>query len=126
MNTTKYEITTFHWYFQPNLISRKWLKKLFYNFIFFIINHHFYAITFWMHYMLSIISLEEIKLIAIANRIFRVSDCLRLFIMSFKYGLISSRYSLPDNILFLSQFLITKTYLLLLVCKNILLTQWFS
>ena len=34
-------------------------------------------------------SLEEIKLIAIVNWIFHVSDFLRSFMISFKYGLIS-------------------------------------
>ena len=46
-------------------------------------------------------SLEETKLIAIVNYIFHVSGFLRLFI-SFKYSLISSRYSLIDRVLFLS------------------------
>ena len=36
----------------------------------------------------SSVSLEEIKLIAIVNSIFNVSDFLRLFMMSFKYGLL--------------------------------------
>ena len=36
-------------------------------------------------------SLEEIKLIAIVNWIFHVSEFLRLFVMCFKYGLILLR-----------------------------------
>ena len=53
----------------------------------------------------SSLSLEEIKLIAIFNWIFHVSDFLRLFMMSFKYGLILLRYSLTDRVLFLSTLL---------------------
>ena len=49
---------------------------------------------------------EEKKLIAIVNRIFHASDCLRSFIVSLKYGLILSRYSLNDSILFLSPLLL--------------------
>ena len=41
----------------------------------------------------SLLYLEETNLIVIANLIFNVSDCLRSFIMSLKYGLILSRYS---------------------------------
>ena len=52
----------------------------------------------------SSLSLEEIKLIAIFNYIFHVSDLLRLFMMSFKYGLIALRNSLSDRVLFLSPF----------------------
>ena len=51
------------------------------------------------------LSLEETKLIAIVNWIFHVSDLLRSFIMSFKYGLILLRYSLTDSVLFLSPLL---------------------
>ena len=50
----------------------------------------------------SSLSSEEIKLIAIVDWIFHVSDFLRIFVMSFKYGLISSRYSLTDSVLCLS------------------------
>ena len=38
----------------------------------------------------------------IVNWIFHVSDFLRLFMMSFKLGLILLRYSSTDNVLFLS------------------------
>ena len=38
--------------------------------------------------------LEETKVSAIVNWIFHGSDFLRLFMMSFKYGLVSSKYSL--------------------------------
>ena len=48
----------------------------------------------------SSLSLEEIKLIAIATLIYHTSDFLRLF-MSFKYGLISLTYSSTDSVLFL-------------------------
>ena len=67
-----------------------------------------------MSYMLSFfecithsssLSLEEIKLLAIVNWIFYVSDFLKLFMMSFKYGLTSSRYYLSDRVLFLTPLL---------------------
>ena len=51
-------------------------------------------------------SLGEIKSIAIVNWIFHVSDFLRLFMISFKYGLNLSRYSLTDSVLFLSPLLL--------------------
>ena len=47
----------------------------------------------------SSLSMEEIKLFAIVNWIFHVSDFLRLFMMSFKYGLILLRYSSTDSVL---------------------------
>ena len=53
----------------------------------------------------SSVSLKNIKLIAIVNWIFHASDFLRLFMMSFEYGLISSRNSLIDRVLFLSSLL---------------------
>ena len=52
----------------------------------------------------SSLPLEEIELIAIVNWNFHVSDFLRLFMMSFKYGLILLRYSSTD-VLFLSPLL---------------------
>ena len=67
-----------------------------------------------MSYMLSFfecitlsssLSLEEIKLLAIVNWIFYVSDFLKLFMMAmmaFKYDLTSSRYYLSDRVLFLT------------------------
>ena len=73
------------------------------------------------HYLL-----EEIKLIAIINWIFHVSDFLRIFMMSFKYGLISSRYSLTDTVLSLLHFFhiihnyCLKNCLLLRVSNNLL------
>ena len=42
----------------------KWMIKLFYNFICFIINHNFYVMTFWIHYLLFII-IEEIRLLVL-------------------------------------------------------------
>ena len=48
-----------------------------------------------------LLSIEEIKLIAIVSPSLHVSDFLRLFMMSFKYGLISLRYSSIDSVLFL-------------------------
>ena len=53
----------------------------------------------------SSLSLEDIKSIAIFNWIFQVEDFLRLFMMSFNYGLILLRYSSTDNVLFLSPLL---------------------
>ena len=45
------------------------------------------------------LSLEEIKQNAIVNWIFHVSDFMRLFMMSFKYGLILLRCSATDTFL---------------------------
>ena len=52
-------------------------------------NHNFYIITLWTHYTLLINVFRRMKLIAILNCIFYVSDILRIFMMSFKYSLIS-------------------------------------
>ena len=52
----------------------------------------------------SSLSMEEIKLFAIANWILHVPDFLRLF-MSLKYGLISLRYYSSDSVLFLTPLL---------------------
>ena len=49
----------------------------------------------------SSVSSEDIKLIVIIHWIFHVSDLFRLSMISFKYGLILSRYSLSDNVLLL-------------------------
>ena len=49
--------------------------------------------------------LEEIKLIAIVNWTFHVSDFLRLFMISFKCVLILLRYSSVDSVLPLSSLL---------------------
>ena len=65
-------------------------KKHFDNFISFIINHYFYDITLWMNYMLFINDFRRNKV----KWIFHASDFLSLFMMSFKYDLVSSRYSL--------------------------------
>ena len=64
----------------------------------------------------SSLSKEEIKLFAIVNRIFHLSDFLRIVIMSFKYGLILLRYSLTDNVLF-SSLLLSYSFFFLLVCR---------
>ena len=53
----------------------------------------------------SSLSMEEIKLFGIANRIFNVSDSLKLLMTSFKFGLILLRHSLTDSVLFLSPLL---------------------
>ena len=48
----------------------------------------------------SSVFLEDIKVIAVLNWIFHVSGRLRLFMISFKYGLISSTYYLTDSVFF--------------------------
>ena len=58
-------------------------------------------------------SMVEIKLFAIVNWIFHVSDFLRLFMTSVKYGLILLRYSETDSVLFLSSLLLHSIKLLL-------------
>ena len=45
----------------------------------------------------SSLYMEEVKLFAIVNWTFHASDFLRLFTMSFKYGIILLRYSLTDR-----------------------------
>ena len=75
------------------------------KFICFIINHGFYIITFWMHFLLFIIIYRRNKVICNWNGISQVSDFLRLFIISFKYGLILLRYSSTDSGLLLSPLL---------------------
>ena len=111
--TIKDKTTTSHWCFQSNLKSIKiWFKKFFNNFICSIMNNDFYVITLWINFKLFISSFEETKLTAIVNLIFSVSDFLRLFMMSFKYGLISSRYSLIDRVLFLSKLVLCLLQLL--------------
>ena len=54
----------------------------------------------------SLLSTEEIKIFAIVKWNFHVSEFLRLFVMSFKYGLILLRYSSTDSALFLSPLLL--------------------
>ena len=54
----------------------------------------------------SLSSLEEIKLIVIANLVLKVSDFLRSFTISFKYGLVLLRYSSTDSV-FLSSLLLS-------------------
>ena len=108
MSTIKDKLTTFH-QFQIILTSIfQWIKKLFYYFIFFAINHDFYFVILLFFECItrsSSLSMEETKLFAIANSIFHVSDFLRRFIMSFKYGVILFRYSSTDKLLFLSPLL---------------------
>ena len=55
INMIRYKLTTFHWFQIILIASLKWIIKLFYNFIFFIINHDFHVVIFWMHYTLFII-----------------------------------------------------------------------
>ena len=75
----------------------------------------------------SSLSMEEIMLFAIVNSIFHGSDLLRLFMMSFKCGLILLRYFSTDSVLFRSLLFCIqyncyfKNYLLILVYNNFLL-----
>ena len=93
MNIIADKLPTFHQFFLMILVSiKKWLKKIFNSFICFFNNHDSFVITFWLHCKLFIIIFEKIKLIALVNWIFRMSDFLRLFMISFKYGLILFRY----------------------------------
>ena len=48
------------------------------------------------------LSIEGIKLFVTVNWIFHLSDFLRLFMISFRYGLILLRYSSTNSVLFLS------------------------
>ena len=96
----------YFWYFFDKLP-----KKFFNNFICFIIDHDFYVIFFECITPSSSLSLEEIKLIAFFIWIFHVSDFFRLFIMSFKYGLIVLRYSSTDSV-FLSPLLLQKCFII--------------
>ena len=69
----------------------------------------------------SSLPLEKIKLIGIVNWIFHVSGFLILFRMSFKYGLVLSRYSSTDSVFFYHRYsdiqysYYSKNYLFLLV-----------
>ena len=113
-------------------ICFKWINKFFYNIICFNASHDFYVIIFWMHYTLFSVSLsplvEDIKLSVTNNWIFHVWNCLRSFTLSLKYGLILSRYSSTDSVLyfyhsyFYSQYNhYSKSYLLLMAHNNCLL-----
>ena len=103
MNTLKDKLTTFHWCFLPNLISKKrWLNDFFNNFICFIINRDLYVITFRMHYTLFITVFRRNKFIAIIKWSFHVSGFLRSFMISFKYGLILWSYFSIDSVLYQS------------------------
>ena len=79
--------------FQHNLISmEECFTNFFDNFVCFMINYGFYFVTVLMHYTIFISVFRRSK-VNCNNWIFYVSDFLRLF-KSFKYGLISSKYSL--------------------------------
>ena len=78
---------------EHNRRQTPYLSSVFPNdFGIFVNNHDSFVITFWLHCKLFIIIFEKIKLIALVNWIFRMSDFLRLFMISFKYGLILFRY----------------------------------
>ena len=80
-----FENLSAHNYFE---IIFKWINIFCYNFICFISNHDFYVINFWMHYTFFIIIILRRKtIIVIVNWVFHVSDFLRSFMMSFKFGL---------------------------------------
>ena len=61
----------------------------------------------------SLVSLEDMKLIAIDNRFFQSPWVLRSFILLLKYGLILRRYYSIDSVLPLSPILSYFIYLLL-------------
>ena len=68
------------------------------------------------------ISLEKLRLIAIANWIFYLSDSWRLIIISLTYGLISLRYCLIDR----SFIFITVTFIFnVIVVQKITYSYWF-
>ena len=69
---------------------------------------------------------EEIKLFAIANWIFQVSDFSRLLRMSFKYGLILLGYSSTEKVLFLSPLLLYSKELLLQKLLTLTCLEKFS
>ena len=97
MNIIKGKFTRFSW-FQDILVSIfKWIKKFWLWLIMISMPSLFECIL-----CSSLLSTEEIKLFAIVSWIFYLSDSLRLFMMSFKYGLILLRCSSTDSILFLS------------------------
>ena len=73
INIIKDKITAFNWCFLSNLIfKKKWLKALFYNFIFLLL--FISSILSLLTYITnsSLLSLEDIKLISIVNWIFQI------------------------------------------------------
>ena len=105
MNIIEDKVITFH-RFQVILITIfKWIKKLFYKFICLTINHDFYVITFWMCYTLFIVIYGRKKVVCYCYLNFPCVKFLKLFMMSFKYGLILLGYSPADSVLFLSPLL---------------------
>ena len=127
MNIIDEKLTTFHW-FQIILISvSEQFKTFFYNFMCFTLTIISMLSLFECITCSSSLSIDEIKLFAIANRIFHVSHFSRLFIASFKYGLILLRYSSTIVLCFhhhhfhIPYNYYTKGYLLLLVYNNFLL-----
>ena len=123
MNTIKYEITTFHWLFKPDLIpTKKWSKK-FYKFIYLIIIMICMLLLFECITCSSSWFLEDVKLNNMVSWIFHVSDIFALFLMFFSYGLILLYFSI-DSVLFLSPLLSYLIKLLLQkirVCNNLVL-----
>ena len=79
-----------------------------------------------MDYTLFVITYRKNKVTCHCQLDFPLSDFLRLFIISFKYGPILLRYSSTDSALFLSPLVYiqynfySKSYLLLLVYNNFL------
>ena len=103
-------ITTLRWSFQSNLIfsisesksSSIPLSAL--SLIMIFILSLFECVT-----RPSLLSLKEIRLIVTANWFFHVSNFLRSFMISFKYGLLLLRYSLTNSVLFLLLLLLYST-----------------
>ena len=87
-------------------------KSFFNNFTYFVINHDFFVITFWIDYALFVIIFGRNK-IAIVNWIFLVPGFFRSFMIPVKYGLILLRNFPTSGVLFLSPLLSYSIYLLL-------------
>ena len=90
---------------------KKWLKKFFYE-------KFFYHSVNALHQ-----SLEDVDLIGVFKWIFDVSKFLRLFMVSFNYGLILLRYFLVDSVLFLSALLLLFNIVVAIKIAN---PYWFE
>ena len=128
MSTIKNKITI--WFFLHNLIFLRSDSKS-YSLTSSALSYQydFYFIILWMHYTLSISVFRRNEVNSYCNWIFHVSDFLRLFMVSFKYGLLSSSVPWSTGFYFYHHYFhircncTCKCYLLLLVCKNLLLAQ---
>lgn len=122
INTMKDKTTTFHWCSQRDMMSsKKWFKKFFSKLICLLIIISVLSLSEWITRSSSTY-LEEIQLTVIANWIFLVWFYLRLFMVSFKFGLISSMYSLIDSLILI---VITFMYNIVVATKASY-CYWFS